>query len=123
MGKEKRASVYTDCTIYCLESECGMYQYVGATCNLKQRKAHHKYRCTNPISEYYHYNVYETIRQNGGYSSFKYRVLEELECDDRVELGMHEKEYIKMIRPNMNTMSCGIPRDEVRREYRRRNRV
>lgn len=124
MGKkERRASTYEDCTIYCLESSDGEMQYIGATCNFKQRAAHHKYRCNNPISEFHNYNVYKTIRQNGGYSAFEYRILEELSCENRTELGVHEKRYIEMIRPSMNTLNCGTSKIQINREYIYRNNV
>ncbi len=121
--KERRPSSYEECVVYCLEDSDGKNQYVGATCNFKLRKSHHKYRCNNPISEFHNYHIYKTIRENGGYAAFDYRVLEELSCENRTELGLVEKRYIEMIRPSLNTLNCGTSKIQINREYIYRNHV
>jgi len=45
--------------------------YVGHTTNWDNRKCKHKDTCNNVKSKYYHLKVYQMIRENGGWNSFK----------------------------------------------------
>ena len=77
--------------------------YIGSTKDMKHRKECHKYSCNNPNSNRYNLKVYEYIRSNGGYSSWKYEILEYIRNSINVyELKNLERKYIEELKPSLN---------------------
>lgn len=70
--------------------------YVGSTTNWTKRKASHKCCCNNPNHNFYHYNVYQVIRANGGWDNWNMVLVENYPCNGRREVEQREqfwKEY------------------------------
>jgi len=47
--------------------------------------------------------VYATIRENGGWDSFKMVPIEEFECDTKLQAHIREQYWIDTLQSNMNT--------------------
>jgi hypothetical protein len=89
--------------IYCLESTDGLHKYVGSTTNLHRRSIHHKNRCHDQKSSRYNFKCYQIIRNNGGYSTFTYRILETRSFNNHKDKLRRESYYINLINGDMNT--------------------
>jgi hypothetical protein len=73
-----------------------LFSYVGSTTNYYMRKHLHKSDCQNVASPRYNLEVYELMRQYGGWNSFIVQVIEEFCCNSKRELEKREqywKEY------------------------------
>ena len=95
---------YSKCSIYKIEH---VYNdkliYIGSTTNFKQRKSAHKTCCNNEKGSKYNYKLYQIIRKNGGWESFKMIELEKYPCKDRQEVERREYEIIREVKATMNT--------------------
>jgi len=71
--------------------------YVGSTKCFLLRRANHKYQsvvCQSPL--------YTFIRDNGGWSAFEMKVIEELEYTDKQDLYQRERFHIEELKPTYN---------------------
>ena len=91
--------------------------YIGSTINFRSRKCSHKRNCTEPKQRQYSYKVYEYIRANGGWDNWDMLLIEEVNCNSKLELHTKEKEYIKQYNTTLNTH---IP-TRTKPEYNRDN--
>ena len=58
--------------------------YIGHTTNFNKRKCAHKYDCININSKNYNFNMYQFIRQNGGFNNWLIIKVEKyVNCVDR----------------------------------------
>ncbi len=80
--------------------------YVGSTMNKYNRKCAHKLNCNDKNSPAYNYNVYQFIRNNGGFENWDLVVLEELKTPTKFELTTKERQWIEKIKPSLN---CNKP--------------
>lgn len=119
----RQESDYSNSCVYSLESEDGLYKYIGATCNLHRRKNHHSYRCNNSSSEFYNYKVYKTIRDISTFEDFRFVILENVNCENVKQLRAVEKKYIDDLQPLLNTYSVGKKRKNINAEKKIRNRL
>ena len=95
---------YSKCSIYKIEHvNDDKLNYIGNTTNFKQRKAAHKACCNNEKGSKYNYKLYQIIRKNGGWESFKMIELEKYPCKDRQEVERREYEIIRELKATMNT--------------------
>ena len=77
--------------------------YIGSTKDMKQRKRHHKFRCNNENDRFYNLKVYQYIRDHGGYSSWKYEILEHITTSiNKYELHDLERKAIEDMKPSLN---------------------
>ena len=53
--------------------------YVGSTGDFKRRRCAHKSHCINALSKKYKFKVYLYIRENGGYDSWTYTILSQID--------------------------------------------
>lgn len=70
--------------------------YVGSTTNWTKRKQHHKERCNNMENNRSHLKLYQTIRDNGGFSNWSMILIEDFPCENRRQAEQREqywKEY------------------------------
>jgi len=65
--------------------------------------------------------VYQYIRENGGWESFKLVVIEEHECESIVEVRAHESRLIKSLGSSLNIYMPGRTKNEQMMEYRENN--
>jgi len=89
------ASIYR---ISCL-NESIKDSYVGVTKNVKQRQRQHKYNVEKGKES--NRWVYNKIRSEGGWSNWKFEILEEFPYDIK-EMTDKERFYIKKFDPTLN---------------------
>jgi len=81
--------------------------YIGSTKDIKQRKRQHKFCCNNTSSHRHNLKLYQYIREHGGYSSWKYEILEHITTSiNKYELHDLERKAIQDMKPSLN---CIIP--------------
>jgi hypothetical protein len=79
-------------------------KYVGHTTNFVQRKYAHKDSCVNEKSSNHKCKLYETIRQNGGWSNWKMEIINFFNCKDHYEARIKEQEYFVLLNANLNSI-------------------
>jgi len=97
--------------------------YIGSTNDMKRRKRDHKHNCTNENSRDYNYKVYQYIRSNGGYSSWKYQILEHITTSiNKYELHDLERKAIHDMKPSLNVSVPNRSKNEYMEKYREDNK-
>lgn len=87
--------------------------YVGHTTNFINRKRCHKSSCNNEASKGYNYNVYQFIRDNGGWCNWSMIEIEKFPCADMNEATARERYYIETLHATLN---CKVP-TRTKQEY------
>jgi hypothetical protein len=97
--------------------------YVGSTkCFLLRRANHKRQSIVNQSS------LYTFIRENGGWSAFEMKVIEEIEYTDKRDLYQRERFHIEELKPSHNvkvpsrTYAERIQRPEFKKKNRDKNR-
>jgi len=89
--------------------------YIGSTTNFIKRKQAHKSCCNNANDKGYNVNVYKFIRDNNGWSNWSMVLIEELKCDNKLQLEQRERHYIELLQATLNT---NIPaRTQTNKQY------
>ena len=83
-------------------------RYVGSTTNFVKRKAQHKCACNKPDQRGYHLNLYQTIRDNGGWNNWEMVPLEEFPCENQIQQHIREQYWIDKLSPVLNTNKAYI---------------
>jgi hypothetical protein len=78
--------------------------YVGHTTNFVQRKHAHKQSCVNTKSANYKCKLYETIRNNGGWSNWHMEIIHFFNCKNHYEARQKEQEYFVLLNANLNSI-------------------
>jgi Fic family protein len=76
--------------------------YVGSTNDYNLRINSHKYSCNNPNSKDYNFPIYQFIRENGGWDTFKKEIINETDKTGK-ELRELERYYIETLKSNLNS--------------------
>jgi hypothetical protein len=76
--------------------------YVGSTTNFNKRKCQHKTDCKIETSKNYHYKIYQTIREHGGWINWDMKPLEEFPCENKTQQVMREQYWIDQLKPELN---------------------
>jgi hypothetical protein len=78
--------------------------YIGYTADIiTKRMAVHR-RCThNSANNSYNRRMYRFIRDNGGWSNWSYRIIDEPNCQTKTEARKIEQEWILYYNPSLNT--------------------
>ena len=92
--------------------------YVGHTINWIQRKYNHKSNCNNSNSKMYDYFVYQFIRENGGWDNWDMVLIEEYECETKLQAEQRERYWIENLKAEINRV---IP-SRTKREYYETNK-
>ena len=93
--------------------------YIGSTFNFKKRRGYHKSDCNNPNSPKYNRILYQYIRNNGGYDSWNYQILEHITTSiNKYELHDLERKAIHDMKPSLNIQ---LP-NRTAEQYRQDNR-
>ena len=82
------------------------YVYVGSTKAFRERKSAHKSDCTNVNGKSYHYKIYTTIRENGGWDNWRMVIIEECGDITLTQARIKEEEWREKLKANMNSMPC-----------------
>jgi len=90
--------------------------YIGSTNDYKRRQSCHKSNCNNPNNKNYNLKLYRFIRSKGGFDKFTFKVIEECEEDDKLEV---EKMYIDMYDPELNTHKYDFDKKEWQKEWQK----
>lgn len=78
--------------------------YVGSTTDFIRRKAEHKRRCKYENGKQYNSKLYQMIRDNGNWESFKIMIISEFPCNNRTDLIIEEEKYRKESQASLNTL-------------------
>jgi len=78
--------------------------YIGHTTNFVQRKHSHKGNCSNEKADNYKCKLYETIRNNGGWTNWKMEIVNFFNCKDHSEARQKEQEYFILLNANLNSV-------------------
>ena len=92
--------------------------YIGSTCNLIRRRCQHKSTCNNENCKDYNYNVYQHIRENGGWDSFVTIKVHDFPCESKGELEIEERRMIDLLQSKLNKNVPG----RTEKEYYHDNR-
>ena len=91
--------------------------YVGSTTNFIKRKQQHKQRCNN-LNKFYNLQVYQMIRDNGGWIQFKMIIIKEFPCNTKTELLIEEDRLMRELKSNMNNRRASTT-DEEKKEQKK----
>ena len=94
--------------------------YIGHSADFDKRKTNHKSDCSNPseLNTKYNHKVYEFIRENGGFDTWRFEILEEANLTTKKEAETLERYYIETLEPELNdALPAQTP--EERKEYMR----
>jgi hypothetical protein len=94
--------------------------YVGSTVDCATRKQRHKNVCNNPNGRDYNLNVYQIIRANGGWFSWKMVPIEVISNTTKREAEIVEESYRVSLNANMNTNKASIGNITVK-EYKKQH--
>ena len=106
--------------IYC-KDETVLEFYIGSTYDEKQREKNHKDHWNNENNDKYNYKVYQFIRANGGWDNWKFEVIENYPCENKIELVIQEQYHYDLLNPTLNTKRPYIPEEERKEEQRIRS--
>lgn len=88
--------------------------YVGSTKNEKVRKNGHKNGCNNSNNKSHNFNVYQFIRENGGWDNWNMVRIEEFKFNVRAELHTRERYWLEQLKATLNKI---IPTRTLREHY------
>jgi len=87
--------------------------YVGSTTNFNKRKGQHKSACQNEKLKEYHFKVYQTMRDNGGWDNWDMIPLEEFACENKIQQVIREQYWIDKLNPEMNCKVAYQPLERI----------
>ena len=103
--------------------------YVGSTTNLAKRRHEHKSKCHNCNNKSYNLNVYQFIREHGGFENWNVVKLEDYPCETFEELSKRERYWFEELGATLNRCVPSRKKSEYReqnqdkiREYRELNK-
>jgi hypothetical protein len=86
--------------------------YVGHTTNFTKRKCNHKSSCNNEKEKNYNLNVYQFIRNNGGWDNFNMIEIEKYPCNDANEALKRERYNLELYNATLNSLIPSRTRQE-----------
>ena len=92
--------------------------YIGHTTDFYKRKSLHKSACNNEKSIKYNYKIYQTIRDNGGWSNWSMIQIEIYSCKNNREAESRERYWIEKLNSKLNIY---IP-TRTKKEYYENNK-
>ena len=93
---------YSETVIYKIQHETKLdLLYVGHTTEFSRRKAYHKCQVKSNIKK-----LYQMIRDNGGWDSFKMSPIMEFPCENKIQACIQEEKCRIELNANMNTISA-----------------
>jgi hypothetical protein len=76
--------------------------YIGSTRNIASRKKLHKSRCNNTNDISHNSKIYRTIRENGGWESFRMTCIEVMENTTKLEAEIREEQMRMSLKATLN---------------------
>jgi len=96
--------------------------YVGYSTYFSNRKSCHKVACNNSNSSKYNMNLYQYIRENGGWDNFIMLEIEKYPCNDDKEARSKERVWFDKIKPKLNFETPNRNKKEYHSEWVIKNR-
>ena len=118
------ANCYNNGTIYklCCKDPTIKDIYVGSTCAFRRRKNAHKTDCTNENSKKYNLNVYQFIRDHGGWDNWDMIEIKQFNCETKRELETEERAVLEMLGGTLNSITPCRGRKERSTIWRKKNK-
>ena len=76
--------------------------YVASSTNMTRRKYAHKSVCNNENNKNYNFNVYQFIRDHGGWANWSIMIVEDFPCNSKHELETRECFHIEDLHATLN---------------------
>ena len=114
-------SDYLKGVIYKLHKDDMTEIYIGSTADEKHREKCHKSDCNNENSEEYNRKVYKFIRDNGGWDTWTFEVIERFPCENDIQLRIREQYYYDLMKPILNSQRPYISEEERKEEQAKRS--
>ena len=92
--------------------------YIGSTEDLEVRKSRHIESCNNPNHKDYNLKVYQFIRENGGFDSWTFEMIEQYECENKTELRIREQYYLNINKEYLLNRNNSYTSFEERKEQK-----
>jgi hypothetical protein len=92
--------------------------YVGHTTNFTKRKISHKSKCNKETDKVYNNYKYQFIRDNGGWCNWSMIMIEEIQCENKLDAVRQERKFIEEYQATLNKV---IP-NRSDKEYREDNK-
>jgi hypothetical protein len=96
--------------------------YVGSTTNFKRRKNEHKTSCNNSNGSKYKLHLYTFIRNNGGFNNWDMVLIENFECNEKLELLKRERYYLELLEATLNRDVPSRSKEEYTKDYKEKNK-
>jgi len=96
--------------------------YIGSTTNFTRRKCRHKSDCHNINSKQHNYKVYQFIREHDGFQNWDMVLIENVNCNTKLELHKIERKFIEELQPSLNKQLPLRTHEEYNKEYRIKNK-
>ena len=99
--------------------------YVGSTTNIRNRKLQHKTRCNNNNDKNHNLNVYQFIRNNGGFENWDMILVENYNTTDNIELRKRERYWKEYLNATLNNkLPYKTHEDELlrKKDYHKNNK-
>lgn len=88
--------------LYCIcKTKIVLDFYIGSTTIEKRREQAHKNNCNNKNSNNYNLQVYEFIRENGGWDKWKFEIIERCPCENLKQLKEKLSYYYDLLKPKL----------------------
>jgi hypothetical protein len=108
--------------IVCLNPEV-KDTYVGSCNNMTKRKCDHKTACNNSNNKAYNFNVYQLIREHGGWSNWSMIAIEQVEYNIKHELRLRERFHLENLKATLNKCIPSRTYQESQQAYREANKT
>lgn len=119
-----RATDFSNCYIYYIKSMDGVVHYVGSTSNMNSRKSKHKYNCSHEHCEHYHLDIYQYIRNNGGWESFEIVPIRKIEnISNKTDLLIAERAEMEKFSGLKNMRGSYLSTEEHLEKKRESNKI
>jgi hypothetical protein len=79
--------------------------YIGSTTDFTKRKNSHKSRCNNVNSKSYNFNIYQKIRDNGGWCNWSMIQIEIFSCNNGNEARARERYWFENLNSKLNMVN------------------
>ena len=89
--------------------------YIGSTTNFTRRKCQHKSACIRITGAKYNQKNYTFIRENGGWDNWDMVLIENVNCNTKLELHKIERKFIEELKPSLNNNIPSRTRKETNR--------
>ena len=100
----KKNTNYANTVIYKIQHiDKNELLYVGSTTDFTKRKCSHKNRCNNPANSKHNFKIYEMIRKNGGWETFRMTEIKKYPCNDKREAETEEDNIMREMKVSMNS--------------------